>query len=892
MFREDWSQLPDSDPSQTREWLDSIEAVIAEQGAPRAQYLIRRLLDHARSHGTPLPVLVQTPFINTIGPSQEPPYPGDEQLEKRIRRLIRWNAAVAVLRANRRNPGIGGHLATYASAASLYEVGFNHFFKGRDHALGSDAVFFQGHAAPGIYARAYLEGRLTEGHLERFRLEQWLGHGLSSYPHPRLMPRFWEFPTVSMGLGPLAAIYQARFNRYLHARGIKDTSSSRVWAFLGDGETDEPEALGALSLAAREKLDNLVFVVNCNLQRLDGPVRGNGKIIQELETVFRGAGWNVIKVIWGREWDALLARDAEQLLVQRMNETVDGQFQKYSVETGDYIRHDFFGKDPRLLELVAHLSDEQIRKLRRGGHDMHKLYAAYAAALRASGAPTVILAHTVKGWALGEGVEAKNVTHQMKKLDEDEVRAFRNRLELDIPDRELKDPPFFHPGMDSPEVQYLLERRRALGGFIPQRNPGSRSLPSPDPDKDPFHEFLAGSKAEVSTTMAFARLLSKLIRDKSIGARVVPIIPDEARTFGLDPLFSQIGIYSPVGQLYEPVDSAVILNYRETTQGQLLEEGITEAGSMASFAAAATSYSTHGEPLIPFYMFYSMFGFQRTGDQAWALGDIRARGFLIGGTAGRTTLMGEGLQHADGHSHLLASVIPSIRAYEPSYAYELALIVKHGLHTMFVEQQDVVFYITVQNETWAMPALPDGAETGIIRGLYRVCPAPEPKRFRAQLLGSGSILREALRAQSILAERYDVAADVWSATSYLELRRDALAARRWNRLHPDHPPRTAYVASLLDPTEGPIVAASDWIKAVPDQIAPFVQRRLVSLGTDGFGMSDTREVMRRHFEVDAESIVIAVLHELARDGAISPSTVASALRDLDIDPEKLDPVAL
>jgi pyruvate dehydrogenase E1 component len=892
MFRDDWSQLPDVDPVQTTEWLQSVEEVISQQGPQRAQYLMRRVLDHARRLGAALPVLVQTPFFNTISPAQEPPYPGDEKIEKRIRRLIRWNAVVTVLRANHRNPGIGGHLATYASAASLYEVGFNHFFKGRDHPDGGDSVFFQGHAAPGIYARAYLEGRLTEGHLERFRQEQWLGHGLSSYPHPRLMPRFWEFPTVSMGLGPIAAIYQARFNRYLQARGIKDTSGSRVWAFLGDGETDEPETLGALTLASREQLDNLIFVVNCNLQRLDGPVRGNGKIIQELEMVFRGAGWNVIKVVWGREWDDLLARDDQHLLVQRMNETVDGQFQKYSVETGDFIRSDFFGKHPRLLEMVAHLTDDQIRKLRRGGHDMHKLYAAYLAATRHKGQPTVILAHTVKGWALGEGVEAKNITHQLKKIGEDELRAFRNRLELDIPDRALKDPPFFHPGMDSPEVQYMLERRRALGGFIPQRTVRSVPLPPPDDSRDPFAEFLAGSEAEVSTTMAFARLLSKLLRDKNIGRRIVPILPDEARTFGLDPLFSQVGIYSPHGQRYDPVDSALILKYRESTQGQLLEEGITEAGSMASFTAAATSYATHAEPVIPFYMFYSMFGFQRTGDQAWALGDIRARGFLIGGTAGRTTLMGEGLQHADGHSHLLASVLPSVRAYEPTYAYELAVIIKHGLRTMFVEQQDVVFYVTVQNETWPMPAMPDGVEPGIIRGLYRLRPAAGPARHTAQILGSGSIMREALRAQQILAERFDTAADVWSATSYLELRRDAQRVDRWNRLHPDQPARTSYLDDLLGPTSGPIVAASDWIKAVPDQIAPFVRRPFVALGTDGFGMSDTRSVMRRHFEVDAECIVVAVLHQLAVSGAIDRSVVASAIRDLGIDPDKMDPTSL
>ncbi|HQB43253.1 MAG TPA: pyruvate dehydrogenase (acetyl-transferring), homodimeric type, partial [Polyangiaceae bacterium] len=644
MFADPTTRLPDVDPVQTSEWMDSIAEVAKTQGHVRARYLASKLLEHARSLGVQLPVLVQTPYINTINPSEEPPYPGDEKIEKRIRRLIRWNAAVMVVRANRRFHGIGGHLATYASAASLYETGFNHFFRGREFPEGHDQILFQGHAAPGIYARAYLEGRLTEGHLDRFRREQWLGHGLSSYPHPRLMPKFWEYPTVSMGLGPLFAIYQARFNRYLEARGMAKTSGNRVFAFLGDGEMDEPESLGALSLASRDKLDNLIFVINCNLQRLDGPVRGNGKIIQELETVFRGAGWNVIKVIWGREWDALLERDPDQILVQRMNEIVDGQFQKYSIESGDFIRADFFGKDPRLLELVNHLSDDDIRRLRRGGHDMRKVYAAFHAAVQHQGAPTVILAHTVKGWTLGPGVEAKNVTHQQKKLDEDELRAFRNRLELDIPDRQLKDPPFFHPGMDSEEVQYMLERRRALGGFIPQRAARAYSLPMPDEQKDPFEEFFAGSKAEVSTTMAFARMFSKLLRDKGIGKHVVPIIPDEARTFGMDPLFSQIGIYAAHGQAYEPVDAGLMLKYRESATGQLLEEGITEAGSVASFTAASTSYATHGVPMIPFYMFYSMFGFQRTGDQMWALGDIRARGFLMGGTAGRTTLMGEGLQ--------------------------------------------------------------------------------------------------------------------------------------------------------------------------------------------------------------------------------------------------------
>jgi pyruvate dehydrogenase E1 component len=889
MFGDPTTRLPDIDPVQTVEWLESISDVAEIQGPVRARFLASKLLEHARAIGIALPVLVQTPYINTINPYEEPSYPGDERIEKRIRRLIRWNAAVMVVQANRRFPGIGGHLATYASAASLYETGFNHFFRGREHAEGHDQILFQGHAAPGIYARAYLEGRLTDEHLDRFRREQWLGHGLSSYPHPRLMPRFWEFPTVSMGLGPILAIYQARFNRYLHARGIANTEGSRVWAFLGDGETDEPEALGALSLAGRDKLDNLVFVVNCNLQRLDGPVRGNGKIIQELETAFRGAGWNVIKVIWGREWDALLDRDPDQVLLQRMNETVDGTFQKYAVETGDYIRADFFGKDPRLLKLVEHLSDDEIYRLRRGGHDMRKLYAAYDAASKHQGAPTVILAQTVKGWTLGPGVEAKNVTHGQKKLDEEELRAFRNRLELDIPDHKLKDPPFFHPGMDSEEVQYMLERRRMLGGFVPQRAARSFSLPMPDAERDPFEEFFSGSKAEVSTTMAFARMLAKLLRDKAIGSRIVPIIPDEARTFGMDPLFSQVGIYAAHGQHYEPVDAGVMLKYRESETGQLLEEGITEAGSMASFTAAATSYATHGEPMIPFYMFYSMFGFQRTADQMWALGDIRGRGFLMGGTAGRTTLMGEGLQHADGHSHLLASTIPNIRCYDPAYAYELAVIVRKGMEEMFVEQQDVYYYVTMHNEAYAMPAMPEGVEEGIIKGLYLLHAAPEPRAHRAQLLSSGAILPHAIRAQQILAERYDVAADVWSATSFLALRRDALAAERWNRLHPEEPAKKPYVAQLLDGTEGPVVAVTDWMKAVPDQIARWVRSPFVSLGTDGYGMSDTREVMRRHFEIDVESIVIATLYELSRSGAVPGSVVQRALQELDYDPEKLDP---
>ncbi len=891
MFRDSTYQLPDLDPAQTADWIESISAVAERQSPMRLRFLVRRLIDHARGLGVDVPLLVQTPYINTISPDHEPPYPGDDALEKRIRRLIRWNAAVMVIRANKRFAGIGGHLSTYASAASLYEVGFHHFFRGRDFAGGGDQVFIQGHAAPGIYARAFLEGRLTEDQLDHFRREVALGKGLSSYPHPRLMPRFWEFSTVSMGLGPITAVYQARFNRYLHARGIKDTSASRVWAFLGDGETDEPEALGVISLAAREKLDNLVFVVNCNLQRLDGPVRGNGKIIQELETIFRGAGWNVIKVIWGREWDDLIAKDNEYLLVKRMGEIVDGQFQRYSVESGDFIRHDFFGKDPRLLQMVSHLSDEDLEKLRRGGHDMHKLHAAYHLATNSnSGAPTVILAHTVKGWTLGKGVEAKNVTHQTKKLDEEELRLFRNRLQLDIPDRELANPPFYHPGMDSEEVQYMLERRRALGGFVPARRSRSYSLPTPDADL--FQEFLVGSKSEVSTTMAFARLLSKLVRDEVIGPRIVPIIPDEARSFGLDPLFRQIGIYSAVGQLYQPVDHALILNYRESSSGQLLEEGINEAGSAASFTVAGTSHSTHDEPMIPFYMFYSMFGFQRTADQFWAMGDMKGRGFLMGGTAGRTTLLGEGLQHDDGHSHLLASTVPCVVAYDPAFAYELATIVRNGLRRMYEQQEDIFHYITIQNETYLMPAMPEGVEDGILRGLYPFRRAPDARAHSATLIGSGSILREVLRAQEILARDYDVAADVFSATSYMLLRREALECERWNMLHPEQPSRVPFVSSVLQHVHGPVIAASDWMKAIPDQIARWVPVPFHTLGTDGFGMSDTREALRRHFEIDAESIVAATLWELARAGRVDRAAVARAVRDLGLDPDKLDPATV
>ncbi len=795
-------QLPDRDADETADWIGSLDSVIENEGRARAQFILYRVLKRARQQNLGLPPLTATRYINTVSPEQEPVFPGDEEMEHRIRRMIRWNAVAMVLRANNRAPGIGGHLATYASAATLYEVGFNHFFHGKDAEGRGDQVFFQGHAAPGIYARAFLEGRLTEDQLDHFRQEVQRGRGLSSYPHPRLMPEFWEFPTVSMGLGPIAAIYQARFNRYLTHRGIKDTSNNRVWAFLGDGETDEPEAMGALSIAAREGLDNLTFVVNCNLQRLDGPVRGNGKIIQELESVFRGAGWNVIKVIWGREYDELLAHDVDGVLVDQMNDTLDGEYQKYSVETGAYIREHFFGPDQRLKDLVAHLSDDDIAHLRRGGHDYTKVYAAYDAATKTDGRPTAILAKTVKGWTLGTGVEGRNITHQAKKMTEQELKVFRDRLELPISDAKLKDAPYYHPGPDAPEIQYLNERRSALGGHMPRRVVVTKTLELPG---DPVYgEFMAGSGTqEASTTMAFAKLLRNLLRDKALGDRIVPIIPDEARTFGMDPLFKEVGIYSALGQLYDPVDSALVLSYREATDGQVLEEGITEAGSSASFQAAGISYAIHAEPMIPFYIFYSMFGFQRTGDEFWAFADARGRGFLLGATAGRTTLNGEGLQHEDGQSLVVASVIPNIRVYDPAFAYETATIVREGIERMYgASPQDVFYYLTLYNENYAMPARPEWVtDDDIAGGLYRFKPAPDDvggdghAPLRATLLAGGSIMQQALRAQQLLAER-GVAAEVWSALSYQLLRNDALEADHWNRNHPDGTPRTPRVTEL------------------------------------------------------------------------------------------------
>ena len=880
-------QVPDIDPTETQEWLDSFDAVIETHGKNRARFLLMKLLERARQQGVGFPATVSTPYVNTIPPDQEPWFPGDEHMERRIRAYIRWNAAVMVTRANTRADGIGGHLATYASSASLYEVGFNHFFRGKDDGLPGDQIYIQGHAAPGIYARAFIEGRLTEEQLDNFRMEV-DGKGLSSYPHPRLMPDFWEFPTVSMGLGPINAIYQARFNRYLLNRRIVDTSQSKVWCFLGDGECDEPETLGALSLAAREQLDNLIFVVNCNLQRLDGPVRGNGKIIQELEAIFRGAGWNVIKVIWGREWDELLAKDKDGVLVNKMNTTVDGEYQKYAVESGAYIREHFFGPDPRLRKMVEHLSDDQLRRLSRGGHDYRKLYAAYKAAVEHTGSPTVILAKTIKGWTLGPTIEARNATHQIKKMTKEELRTLRDRLFLhdEIPDEALDAdlPPYYRPPEDSPEMQYLRERRRALDGSLPRRV--VRAKPLEMPAESVFDQLYRGSGSQArSTTMAFAGLLRNLMRDPAVGRRVVPIVPDEARTFGLDALFKEFEIYSPFGQLYEPVDAGLLLSYKEDTDGQILEEGITEAGAMASFTAAGTAYATWAQPMIPFFIFYSMFGFQRVGDLIWASTDQRARGFLLGATAGRTTLQGEGLQHDDGHSHVLAAAYPAVRAYDPAFAYELAVIVRDGIRRMYGPQpEDLIYYITLYNEPYPMPAMPPGVEAQILAGMYRFAPTPEGPARRATILFSGSAWGAAAEAQRLLAENHDVAVELWSVTSYKQLREEALRAERWNRLHPGRPQRIPYVTQALQQTEGPVVAVTDFMKLVPDQIARWVPHPFMPLGTDGFGRSDTRAKLRRFFETDAAHVTVAVLRALGKD-----DEVADAIARYGIDPDAPDP---
>ncbi len=881
--------LPDPYPDETAEWLAAIDDVADTQGRARARYLLHRIFLHARQRQIGLPSMVQTDYINTIPPESEPYYPGNEALEFRIRQLIRWNAAVMVIRANKLHVGIGGHLATYASAAGLYEVGFNHFFRGKDHPGGGDQVWLQGHAAPGMYARGYLEGRITEQQLEHFRREAaWKG-GLSSYPHPRLMPDFWEFPSVSMGLVSISAIYQARFNRYLHQRGIKDTSQQRVWAFLGDGEMDEPESAGALHLAANEPLSNLIFVVNCNLQRLDGPVRGNAKIIQELESLFQGAGWNVIKVIWGREWDDLLARDAEGALVHQMNTTPDGEFQRYSIESGAYIREHFFGPDPRLRRMVEHLSDDDLWRLKRGGHDYRKVHAAYQTAAELHDKPTVILAKTVKGWALGPEFEARNAAHQIKKMNEQELKRLAERLNIEVSDRKLsgEEPPFFHPGEDSDEVQYLKHRRQVLGGFIPQRRTKARKLVLPgDKVYDVFDAGTESSKREVSTTMAFVGLLRDLMKDRDFGPRVVPIIPDEGRTFGLESLFKEFKIHSSVGQLYEPVDHNMLLSYSESKHGQILEEGITEAGSMGSMTAAGTSYATHGEHMVPFFLFYSMFGFQRIGDLIWAFGDARGRGFLLGCTAGRTTLNGEGLQHADGHSMLVATTVPNCMAYDPAFAYETAEIVQYGLRRMIEGNQDIFYYLALYNENYLMPAKPEGVNEGIRKGIYKFRTALRERKHRVQLLGSGPILAtQVLKAQQMLDADHEVAADVWSATSYKLLREDCLETERWNRLHPEEAPRPSYLEQAMNGSEGPVIAATDWMRSVPDQISRWVPSPYLSLGTDGFGRSDTRESLRRHFEVDAEHIVVAALSALAQAGEVKPEAVQAAVERYGVDPE-------
>ncbi|MCH8980776.1 pyruvate dehydrogenase (acetyl-transferring), homodimeric type [candidate division KSB1 bacterium] len=882
----------DTDIDETAEWLEALEDVIEFKGSERTLFLLTKLIEKGRQLGIQLPFTANTPYINTIPAEEDPPFPGDRAIERRIKSIVRWNAMAMVVRANMKSDGLGGHISTFASAATLYEVGFNHFFRGRGENFDGDQIYFQGHAAPGIYSRAFLEGRLTETQLENFRQELEKGGGLSSYPHPWLMPDFWEFPTVSMGLAPITAIYQARFNRYLQDRGIKDTSHQHVWAFLGDGETDEPESLGAITLAAREQLDNLIFVINCNLQRLDGPVRGNGKIIQELETVFRGAGWNVIKVIWGSQWDPLLKQDKNGLLVQRMNEVVDGQYQKYTVEPGDYIREHFFGKYPELKNLIQNISGGQLKKLRRGGHDPVKVNAAYQAAIENEGSPTVILAKTVKGYGLGEAGEGKNITHQQKKLNEDEMMHFRDRFDIPIPDSQVRTAPFYKPAKDSEEIQYLLERRRELGGFVPERK--VFSVPMAIPKLDIFNEFLKGSEREVSTTMAFVRMLTQLLKHKDIGDKIVPIVPDEARTFGMESLFRQYGIYAHQGQLYEPVDSNTFLYYREAKDGQLLEEGITEAGSMSSFTAAGTAYATHGVDMIPFFIFYSMFGFQRVGDLIWAFGDLRGRGFLLGATSGRTTLNGEGLQHEDGHSHVLASTVPNLLTYDPTYAYEIAVIIQDGLKRMYHDREDIFYYITLGNENYPMAKMPQGCESGILKGLYKFSEKKKTAKHKdfhkAHIFGSGSILREALRAQEILEKKYKILADVWSATSYKELRRNALEVERWNLLHPTKKPKKSYISQLLEKEEGPFVAVSDYMKIVPEQVNRWVPGGLYSLGTDGFGRSDTRESLRRFFEVDAECITIAVLNQLAQQGKVKPDVVKKAIDELGIDAEKADPV--
>lgn len=883
------SHPDDIDPLETRDWLESIDSVLRVHGAERAHFLLERMIDHARRSGAYLPYSPNTAYLNTVPVAHQPEYPGDRSLERRLEAYIRWNAMAMVVAANRKSSEYGGHISTYASSATLYEVGFNHFWRAPSEDHGGDLVYIQGHSSPGIYARAYLEGRLSETQLKNFRQEV-AGEGLPSYPHPWLMPDFWQFPTVSMGLGPMMAIYQARFMRYLKHRGILDTDGRKVWAFLGDGEMDEPESLGAITMPVREKLDNLVFVVNCNLQRLDGPVRGNGKIIQELEAAFAGAGWNVIKVLWGGRWDPLFAKDTKGLLRRLMDECVDGDYQNFKAKSGAYTREHFFGRYPELKAMVANMSDDEIWRLNRGGHDPIKVFAAFDAAMRHTGQPTVILAKTVKGFGLGKAGEGQNISHQQKKLDEDDLKAFRDRFHIPVSDEDIAELPFRRPPEDSEEMRYLKERRKALGGSLPSRRVSGGQLTTPP--LEIFKTQLAGSgDREISTTMAMVRMLTSLMKDKDIGKHIVPIVPDEARTFGMEGMFRQFGIYSSVGQLYTPQDADQLMAYREDTKGQILEEGINEAGSFCSWLAAATAYSNHGVPMVPFYIYYSMFGFQRVGDFIWAGGDMRARGFLLGGTAGRTTLAGEGLQHQDGHSHVLASTVPNCRAYDPAYAYELAVIVHDGLKRMYAEEENIFYYLTLMNENYAQPAMPEGVEEGILRGMYRVREGGEG-RHRVQLMGSGTILREVLAAAELLESEFDVSADVWSVTSFNELRREALATERWNTRHPAAERRVSYVEQSMAGLPGPFVAATDYMKIVPDQIRQWVPGRFVTLGTDGFGRSDSRAALRNFFEVDRHHVVLEALKALSDDGAIETSVVVEAMRRFEVDPDKDDPVTL
>jgi pyruvate dehydrogenase E1 component len=876
---------PDPDPDETREWLDALDSVLEVEGVERAHYLVGRLIRRARRKGAYLPYSANTAYINTIHETRQPKRPGDYAIERRIRSIIRWNAMAMVVQANREDGSLGGHISSFASAATLYDVGFHHFFHAPTEEHGGDLVYFQGHSAPGIYARAFLEGRVSEEQLLRFRREVG-GGGLSSYPHPRLMPDFWQFPTVSMGLGPLTAIYQARFMKYLEDRGIAKTAGRKIWCFIGDGESDEPESLGALSLAGREKLDNLIFVVNCNLQRLDGPVRGNGKIIQELEANFRGNGWNVIKLVWGSYWDPLLAKDTEGILRKRMEEAVDGEYQAYQVKGGAYTREHFFGKYPELLDMVSTLSDDDIWRLNRGGHDPAKVNAAYAAAVEHTGQPTVILAKTVKGYGMGEAGEGQNITHQQHDMHLAALKAFRDRFNIPVTDDEIAEAPFYMPPADSPEVTYLREHREALGGYLPARR--NEAPPLQVPALEAFETLLEGTgDREVSTTMAVVRLLQLVTRDKQIGANVVPIVPDESRTFGMEGMFRRLAIYSSLGQLYEPVDSDQVSYYREEKHGQILQEGISEAGAFASWIAAGTSYSNHGVQMIPFYIYYSMFGFQRIGDLAWLAGDAMARGFLLGGTAGRTTLNGEGLQHQDGHSHIQASVIPSCIAYDPTYAYELAVIIQDGMRRMFQEQENVFYYITVMNEKYPQPALPEGVEQGILKGMYLLREGGEGRR-RVQLFGSGAILREVLAAAEMLEQDFEVAADVWSVTSFTELAREASRVERWNMLHPDEEPQLSYVERQLRKRRGPVVAATDYMRAYPEQVRSCIEARYVTLGTDGWGRSDSRAKLRHLFEVDRSFVTVAALKALADEGEIERERVSEALGKYGIDPEKSD----